>query len=83
VFNKELYADGLLAGLKYVRKECYLDLKKTRGKNLNVEDVGAYVRLGASMFDESDNHRIFSYDSDDDDDRVEEINDSELENEKF
>ena len=60
-------------------------MKKTRGKNLNVEDVGAYIRLGASMFDESDNHRIFSYDADDDDsdDRVEEINDSELENEKF
>jgi len=60
VLNKELTADGLLPGLKYVCKKCFNDLKTTRGKDL--EDVGAYVR---AMFDDDG---ICNDDSDSDDD---------------
>jgi hypothetical protein len=76
VLNKELTADGLLPGLKYVCKKCFADLKKTRGKD--IEDVGAYVR---AMFDDdgicNDDSDNLNDDSDDSDDEAVEVNEDE------
>jgi hypothetical protein len=72
VLNKELTADGLLPGLKYVCKKCFADLKKTRGKD--IEDVGAYVR---AMFDDDGICNDDSDNDDDSDDEAEEVNDDE------
>ena len=72
VLNKELTADGLLPGLKYVCKKCFTDLKKTRGKDL--EDVGAYVR---AMFDDDGICNDDSDNDDDSDDEAEEVNEDE------
>jgi hypothetical protein len=72
VLNKELTADGLLPGLKYVCKKCFADLKKTRGKD--IEDVGAYVR---AMFDDDGICNDDSDNDDDSDDEAEEVNEDE------